>query len=321
MPRAPHAGDWLALAGLTVMWGSAFLFTELALAALAPSVIVAGRILVAAGFLSVLLVARGLRLPRDVRAWLPMAGVALFGNVVPFHLVTWGQQFIPSALAGVLMAMMPLFVLSLAHFLVPGARLTGFRVAGFVAGFLGVAIIIGPEALAGIQGNMSLLGALAVLGAAFSYAVSTIIARLSPAARPLVLAAGMLLIGSLVTTPLALAALPAPAALSLTAAAAMLFLGVLSTGYATVLYYRVVQGPGPAFLSLVNYLVPAWAVAAGALVLGESLPPAAYGGMLLILAGIALSEFGPRLIRSASNASPAPHQPVTRTVPETRHEP
>lgn len=321
MPRAPHAGDWLALAGLTAMWGSAFLFTELALAAFAPSFIVAGRIVLAAGFLSVLLVARGLRLPRNARDWLPMIGVALFGNVVPFHLVTWGQQHIASALAGVLMAMMPLFVLTLAHFLVPGGRLTGFRVAGFVAGFLGVGVIIGPEALTGIEGNMSLLGALAVLGAAFSYAVSTIIARLAPLARPLVLAVGMLLVGSLVTAPAALTMLPAPDSLSLSAAAAMLFLGVLSTGYATVLYYRVVQGPGPAFLSLVNYLVPAWAVLAGALFLGESLPPAAYGGMLLILAGIALSEFGPRLLRGGSTASGAPAQPVARSVPETNHEP
>lgn len=298
MLHAPRTSDWLALFGLTAMWGSAFLLTELALAAFAPAAIVAARILVAAAVLYLAMRAKGIRLPMQLRPWLPMIAVAVFGNVLPFNLISWGQQYIDSSLAGVLMAMMPLFVLTLAHFFVPGGRLTGFRVAGFVTGFLGVALVIGPEAITGVEGNLSLWGALAALGAAFSYALSTIIARRAPMAHPLQLSAGMLLVGSLLAMPAATAAGPLLTALpTVTATAALLVLGILSTGFATVLYYRVVQGPGPAFLSLVNYLVPAWAVLAGAIFLGESLPALAYAGMALILAGIALSEFGPRMSR------------------------
>ena len=75
----------------------------------------------------------------------------------------------------------------------------------------------------------------------------------------------------------------------------MLVLGLLSTGLSTLIYFRLVQGPGPEFLSTVNYLVPACAVLAGALFLGESVPPVAYAGLLLILSGVALGEVGPRL--------------------------
>ena len=78
------------------------------------------------------------------------------------------------------------------------------------------------------------------------------------------------------------------------AIAALLILGLLTTGLATLLYFRLVQGPGPTFISLVNYLVPAWAVVAGAVFLDEALSPAMIGGLMMILLGIALSEFGPR---------------------------
>ena len=83
------------------------------------------------------------------------------------------------------------------------------------------------------------------------------------------------------------------------ATVALGILGLLATGFATLLYFRLVQGPGPTFLSLVNYLVPAWAVIAGALFLEESLSLSVFVGLSLILCGIALSEIGPRVSRAA----------------------
>ena len=78
---------------------------------------------------------------------------------------------------------------------------------------------------------------------------------------------------------------------------ALLFLGLLATGFAALLYFRLVQGPGPTFLSFVNYLVPAWAVIAGAVFLDESLSLTVFVGLAMILAGIGFSEFGPRAVR------------------------
>jgi drug/metabolite transporter (DMT)-like permease len=293
--RPPSPGDWLRLLALTAFWGTAFMFTEIALRSFSPSVLVFGRILIAAMVVTAFLYVAGNRLPRDGRAWRQMLVMAITGNVLPFHLISWGQLSVPSSLAGVLMAVMPLFVLTLSHMFIPGARLTGYRVIGFLTGFAGIIVVIGPDALQGLRGNSSLLGALAVLGGALSYAVSAVYARLVGATDPVRLAAGMLIVGSMLSLPPAVATVPQLVAPGLAAAVSLAVLGLLSTGYATVIYFRLVQGPGPNFLSFVNYLVPAWAVLVGAAVLDEVITLNVYLGLALILAGIAASEIGDQL--------------------------
>ena len=294
MPRKPHFADWVALFALTLLWGTAFLFNELALASFPPSVLVAGRILIATAVLLVFMTASGIRLPTSARAWMPMLVMAVLGNALPFHLIAWAQQHIDSSLAGILMSVMPLFVLTLAHFFLPGSKLTPSRIVAFVVGFAGVVVVIGPDAFGGINENMALWGAIAVLGAAFSYSVSSIYARRLGASNPVQLSAGMLLVASLITLPAAGFDVSSVVSPSVGAVASLAVLGLLSTGLATLLYFRLVQGPGPAFLSLVNYLVPGCAVIAGAVFLGEAVSSSVYAGMALILLGIALSELGER---------------------------
>lgn len=296
MPRVPHAGDWLSLMILTVLWGSAFLLNELALASFPPSVLVAGRIVVATMLVVGYLRLTGDSLPPPGSAWLPMLVLAVFGNVLPFHLIAWAQQHIESSLAAILMAVMPLFVLTLAHFLVPGARLTPYRVAGFVVGFAGVIVVIGAEFTPGLAGNVPLLGAFAALGAALSYSISAIYARRLGPGDPLRRSAGMLIVASALSAPMAVADFSMAAPLSVASVAALIALGLLATGLATLLYFRLIEGPGPTFLSFVNYLVPAWAVIAGAVFLDESLAPSVFVGLAMILAGIGFSELGPRAL-------------------------
>lgn len=299
MPRAPHSGDWISLFALTALWGTAFLMNEVALASFTPSVLVAGRIIIAAALIVGYLRITGDSLPPPGRAWWPMVVLALFGNVLPFHLVAWSQQHIDSSLAGVLMAVMPLFVLTLAHFFVPGARLTPYRAVGFVIGFTGVVVVIGPDFANGVYGNVAFWGAIAVLGAALSYSISTIYARRLGAGDPVRRSAGMLIVASIMSLPAAAVDIPGINTPSIGSAVALGILGLLATGFATLLYFRLVQGPGPTFLSLVNYVVPAWAVVAGAVFLDESLSLSVFLGMALILCGIALSEIGPRIARAA----------------------
>lgn len=298
MPRAPQLLDWLFLLVLTALWGSAFLFNALALESFPPAVLVAARVGIAALALFVVMRVRGLRLPRTSAEWLPMIILAVFANVLPFQLIAWAQQYIESSLAGVLMAVMPLFVLTLAHFYIPGARLTRYRVTGFIIGFTGVVCVIGPEVLGGLADNRALWGTLATLAAAFSYSVSSVYARRVDVAEPLQLSVGMLLAASLFTLPLASFDVASTAAPTPAAIFALAFLGLLSTGVATLVYFRLVRGPGPTFISFVNYLVPAWAVIAGALFLDESLSYWAHLGLALILLGIAISEFAPRLMEA-----------------------
>ena len=317
MPRAPHFGDWISLLVLAVLWGSAFLLTEIVLTALPPAVLVASRILIAAVLVYGYLRLTGNSLPAFGRKWWPIVVLAVFGNALPFHLVAWSQQYINSSLAGVLMAVMPLFVLTLAHFFVPGARLTPFRAAGFVLGFAGVVVIIGPDFLRGFEGNLALWGALAALGAALSYSISAIYARRLGAGDPVRRSAGTLIVAGVISLPAAAVDWPAVTTPGIGAIVALIILGLLTTGLATLLYFRLVQGPGPTFISLVNYLVPAWAVVAGAVFLDEALSPAMIGGLMLILFGIALSEFGPRALQALRSvrARNLPSSPA-RVAPE-----
>lgn len=296
MPRAPHSGDWLSLLALTALWGSAFLLNELALASFPPSVLVGGRIVIATVLIVGYMRITGAALPPMGRAWWPMLVLAVVSNVLPFHLIAWAQQHISSSLAGILMAVMPLFVLTLAHFFIPGARLTRYRVAGFAIGFTGVTVVIGPEFLHGLSGNTALLGALAALGAALSYSIGSIYARRLGAGDPVQRSAGMLIVASMLSAPAALIDLSSVAAPGLASVVALIVLGLLATGFATLLYFRLIEGPGPTFISFVNYLVPGWAVIAGALFLDESLTSSVFVGLALILAGIGLSEFGSRAL-------------------------
>lgn len=296
MPRAAQFGDWISLLALTLLWGSAFMFNELALASFPPSVLVSGRIVIATLLIYGYLRVSGKTLPHPGRAWLPMFVMAVFANVLPFHLIAWAQQHIDSSLAGILMAVMPLFVLTLAHFFVPGARLTPFRVAGFVIGFAGVVVVIGPDYVRGLDGNMAFWGAVAALGAALSYSVSTVYARRLGPGDPVRRAAGMLIVASVLSAPAALLDVSLVASPGIGSVVALGVLGLLATGLATLLYFRLVQGPGPTFISLVNYLLPAWAVIAGAVFLDESLSSSLYAGLFLILAGIGISELGTRVV-------------------------
>ena len=305
-PRAAAAGlaqgpvEWALLLALVVLWGSAFLFIRVALDAFTPIAITAGRLVIGAAVLGLLLLALGKTPPGEPRAWRFFASIAFMGNALPFFLISWGQQGIPSGLAGILMAVMPLGVLVMAHFLVPGERLTRGRVAGFAVGFLGVIVLTGPEALRALGGDArELVSQLAVLGGALCYGIAAILARRGPAYEPIVTAASVLALGGAMAVAFAAAtALPGAglsgivrAEVTPWAAASLLALGAASTALATVVFFNLVRRAGPTFMSLINYLIPVWAVLLGALALDERLPPRAFAALALILAGIVLSRF------------------------------
>jgi drug/metabolite transporter (DMT)-like permease len=290
-PRRPLT-HWLLLVALVAMWGSSFLFTKIAVAAIAPTDVVAGRFVLASLVLSILLIVTRRRLPASGRLWLFVVAMALIGNCLPFWLITWGQQRIDSGLAGILMAIMPLATVMLAHFFVAGERLNRFKAGGFLIGFLGIVVLMGPQVLLELRGGgTALLSELAVLAGALCYAVNSIIARRRPPSDALVVSTGVALAAVLVMGPAsALAGPPDLGALPTSALIAVAVLGVVSTATATVVYFNLITLAGPSFLSLINYLIPVWAVVIGMLFLGERPAWTAFAGLALILSGIALAE-------------------------------
>jgi len=298
-PRT-HADDWLLLFLLVMLWGSAFGLTEIALRGFSPIQVVTARLWIGALVLVVLMVMSAERIPRDSRTWTYLLAMSVLGNVLPFYLISWGQQAISSALTGILMAVMPLVVLVLAHFLVPGERLNGPKVLGFLLGFAGVVLLIGPSALAGLGGDgAEVVAQLSVLAGAVCYGLNLIIARRAPR-LPAPLTAGCVLLLSAVLSAVAAIAAggPLPTGLAFAPTAALLCLGLLSTGLATIVYYRVVARAGATFLSLINYLIPVYAVLAGAVFLGERPGGRSLTALGVILLGILVSRRMPAPRRS-----------------------
>jgi drug/metabolite transporter (DMT)-like permease len=290
--HAPRLRDWVLLLTLAAMWGSAFMFIKISVVDVPPATIAAARLVIAAAVLVAVIHMRGLKLPPLSGAWHHYALLALVGNAVPFYCIAWGQQYIDSALAGVTMASMPLATLVLAHFFVHGERITRSRMAGFILGFIGIVLLVGPTALSGLGGSaLQVAGQLGVLAGALCYATNTVIARRTIKGDVLVASAGVLLIASAMTLPFALV-LDRPWMLEpdWQSLLSVVWLGVGPTGIATIFYFVVVASAGPTFMSLVNYLTPCVALILGVVILHEEPGPHAYAGLALILSGIALSQ-------------------------------
>lgn len=290
--HARRPRDWVLLFALVAMWGSAFMFIKIAVAHVPPATIAAGRLAIGALVLLVVIRAMGLRLPPLTRAWRLYGLLAFVGNALPFYLIAWGQQGIDSALAGILIAFMPLATLVLSHFFVQGEQITRPRAIGFVLGFLGIVLLMGPAALTGIAGSTAqVVSELAVLGGALCYAANTVIARRNVKGDVLVTSAGVLVIATAMSVPVALVVdrpwMLAPDALAI---ASVVWMGVGPTGVATIFYFLLVGSAGPTFMSLVNYIAPCVALALGVAILNEAPGPNAYAGLILILGGIALSQ-------------------------------
>lgn len=299
--RYTHS-DWGLLLALTVLWGSSFLFTKIAVTVIPFEWVAAGRLVIGALLLMALAGALGRSVPRGGRLWLFLLLIALFGNALPFFLIAWGQRSIDSGLAGILMAIMPLATLSLSHYLVPGERLTARRLAGFLLGFAGVVVLMGPAALLKLgEGGGNLLPMLAVLAGAVSYGVSAILARLRPPSDTVSSAAASVLLAALMAVPFVLRApWPQPIGTDVVPAlASVAWLGVLSTALAAILYFRLIRSAGPAFVSQLNYLIPLWAVLIGMLFLGERPQSKHLLALTLILGGVLLAQLDRRRVGRA----------------------
>ncbi|WP_207906953.1 DMT family transporter [Cocleimonas flava] len=284
----PTVKDWFSLLLLILLWGTSFMFTAVSLQSFSPVGIVSLRVLIAAIILTLFLFTKGLRLPSDPLAWAVFLLLGIMGNLLPFFLISTGQKDVSSGIAGLLMAFMPLATMILAHYFVAGESLNRFKILGFLLGISGVAIVLWPS-IVGVHSN--LLSGLLILLATFSYAINAILVRRLPSYNPIVTAAGVMIISSIVIVPLWLwQDLPWQQSYSLKPTLSLLWLGVGPTAFATIILFAVISSAGPTFLSYINYVIPAVAYFTGALILGEAIEWTSLAAMLLIILGIALTR-------------------------------
>jgi drug/metabolite transporter (DMT)-like permease len=278
--------DWVLLITLSILWGGSFFFAEVALFEIGPLTLVFGRVAVAAIVLVALIYLTGGRLPAEFRLWMAFSLMGAINNVIPFGLIFWGQTQITSGLASILNATTPLFTVLLAHFLTGDERLTLPRAIGVGLGIVGVAVIIGFDAVAGL--GVHVWAQLAVLGAAVSYAFAGIFGRQLVAHPPLTLAAGQLTMSSLLILPVALL-VEQPWNLAMPGLAtwgAVLATGIFSTAAAYVIYFRLLASTGATNLLLVTFLIPVSALTLGVLILDEQTLLRQLGGMAMIALGL-----------------------------------
>ena len=287
--------SWLMVATLGVTWGGTFLVTEIALEGMTPFWLAACRVVLAALIMVPIWRWRGGALftaPPARSDTVAVFAIAGFSTAIPFMLLAWGQQYVTGGFAGVSMASVALIVLPLAHFLVPGERLTWRRSLGFAIGFVGVCVLIGAQAFESSGASLESAGRVACVAAACCYGISSVLMRRLPAVDPIGLSTVLLIIAAGITVPMALINEGLPPMPDTQTIVVIAFLGLMPTAAANMLRVLVIRSAGPVFMSLTNYQVPLWSVMMGALILGEPLPPSLLLAMTLILIGVGLSQYG-----------------------------
>jgi drug/metabolite transporter (DMT)-like permease len=274
---------------LGAVWGTSFLFIKLGVAEMPPETLVALRISIAAVILVVVLYGRGQRLPASRSMWRDFFVIGTIGLIIPYALITWAEQTIPSGMAAILNATTPLFAVLLTYVWTREEQLSGWKLIGVALGFVGVVVAVG---LADFNpSNTNIVAELAVLAAAACYGFSGIYARRAFRGVPaLVPATGQMVAGAIIAVPLALILRGVPALPSATAIGAVLALAVFGTAVAYILLYWLIERLGASRSSMVTYLLPPFALVYGAIFLHEQIGLNALLGLGLVVVGILLAN-------------------------------
>lgn len=290
MSETASPRDWLSIVVLGLVWGAAFMLMSIGLEGYGPVTVATGRTFLAAMVLLVAMRVTRCPMPKRVPGlWPILTTIGLLSTAVPFLLLSWGLQYVPSVFGGLAMATVPLMVLVLAH-ATSEERMIPRRAAGVALGFGGALVLIGPD-LALIGSSTALLGQLACIGAALCYAVSSILVRRCPPIDALSMAALTLAVGAIALIPIMLWVEGVPTWAGMRPGMAILTLGLLQTAAMTLLRIRVIQSAGSVFMTLVNYQVPIWAMIYGAWLLGEDLTWQFFVALVMILGGLALGQW------------------------------
>lgn len=285
---------WLSFSLLGLIWGSSFLFIRIGVEQIPPFQLVFIRTAIAAVGLNGVLLLRGKHLPTDLKSIRDIVVLGIVNTVLPFGLITWGEQSVPSGLASVLQGTAALFTLVVAHFVFVDERITRRKIVGLVLGFLGV-VTLSSRSLGEGELDASFFGELAIVVASFCYALGGSYGRKAIQNRlePMMAAAGAMTVAAVTTGILAHLSPafngPAPALLSDLRSDVListLLLGLVNTFVAYMLYYSILEALGAARTSMVTYIVPVVGLILGAIILNEVVDERLVLGAALIFAGI-----------------------------------
>jgi drug/metabolite transporter (DMT)-like permease len=272
---------------LGAIWGAAFMLIKIAVSDVAPATLVAVRIAITAVILYAAMRVSGVTLPRERQTWFNFYSVGMFGLVIPFLLISWGQRLIPSSTTAILGATTPLFTALINIVTRAEEKINVERIIGLIVGFVGVIVAIGITGAT--EGNW--IGELCVLGAAVCYAISALYSRrVFGGMKPIVPSTGQMIASASLLIPIALIwdGMPTvlPSAQSITA---LLILAVFCTAIAYILYYQLIDTVGATKASMVSFLIAPFGVVYGSVFLQEPINPNAIAGLVIIIVGIVIA--------------------------------
>lgn len=292
--------DLFQLLLLAAIYGSAFTAIKLAVPHTGPFVLILARVLIGFAVLLPYALWRGWTWPRSARTWSLIAALCAFNLLLPFFLVSWAQLQLNASLMALLMGAGPFFALIVSHFATGDDRMTRAKLAAVLLGFLGVAIVLGADALHELSagGSTVRLAQGAALLASLSYAVSGLLVRKADDVPPSQLAT--LVLGASGACLLALCPLLLPGGLAgladlaselpRDAILALVYLGLLPTGLAYIMRYKLIRAVGMSFFGLSLYFVPVFGVVIAALWLRETVPLMLFAGLACMLLGLGVAR-------------------------------
>ena len=284
--------NWFLLILLSAIWGGAFTLNKMALDSFTPEVIVAGRLISGSVFLVALIYFLYKRFSINLAQVNYYLFMSLVGIVIPFIAIITGQKNIDSAMAGILMATMPISTILLSHLFLDDEKMNKQKFIGFIISFLGVFILIYLDDLF-IDNSISETfesQLLVILGATL-YAFAAIYGKKYKITDPLSASTGTILFATFfMTIYLIFIDQSKPSYSNLLLDMNILLLGVLCTAIATVIYFQILQSEGASFISMMNFLIPLWAILFGIIILNDQFSWNYILGLLVILFGIKLAN-------------------------------
>lgn len=277
------------LGWVVLVWGTGWLAIKLALGSFAPLFLAGSRHVLAAAILLALARSAGARMPRGRAEWSGLVGSGLLMAGLCPGLVFWAQTRVPSGLASLLFAAMPLFTALIADRVLPGERLTSARLTGIVVGLVGVAVVC----VGGLDPSLgweAVPGSAAVLLAALLFSAGVVWLKRSGArAHPFVTVAVQSMVGAALLLPVSMVLEPEPIGrLDLPAVGLYAYLVLVMSCFTQSVYVWLIKRVDATRIAYISCVVPVIAVAAGALVLSEPVTWALVAGGAGVVAGLYL---------------------------------
>jgi drug/metabolite transporter (DMT)-like permease len=284
--RAAMAGELALLLLLAALWGASYSFIKLGVATIPPVTLIAARTLIAGVLLLLVMRWGGIRMPTDFATWRRFAFQACLNSVIPWTLIAWGERFVDAGLATILNSAAPIFTFLFTALVTRHEAASARKLFGVIAGMVGICLIVGVKAFDHV--GQEFWAEIAIVAATICYACGAIFSRGFKGLDPIVPAAGSLLCGAAVLTPLSLVfEQPWMLAPSTSSILALLGLAVFSTAAAFVIYFRLIQTLGSVGTTAQAYLRVPIGVALSVALLGETLSPTAWIGLACVVLGVA----------------------------------